>query len=271
MADELNAPVSWWADLEDETKGYLQNKGWDKLNEKEAVHEMFKSYRDAEKKLGIPADRVLRMPSQEDTQGWKTLYEKLGVPSTPDQYDFSALRQADGSPPPENFLNTMRESAAANHLTKDAAAKIADSVLKLAEKERLDQSHKATAEVALAHDALRVSWGANFETNKFVADRAAQMMGISTDALNALAAQTSYGTVMESLRKIGVSMGEAALVGNAGMAGGGQNRIMTREQAMARKGELMSDQDWRSRWLKADKDALTEIQNLDRLIVGSPR
>src|SRR6266851_1655310 len=59
------------------------------------------------------------------------------------------------------------------------------------------------------------------------ADRAASLLGISPEALNSIAQHASYGVVMEGLRKIGVSMGEATLVGNQGIGGGNGNRIMT--------------------------------------------
>ncbi len=191
-------------------------------------------------------------------------HQRLGVPATPADYDFSTITNA-----PEGLVDTMRVTAHELNIPKDAAPKIIDAFLKFGEAGRAAEVTRAAAAAQVAKDALAAMWGASNDTNKFVADRAAAMLGITPEQMDALTKVSSYGTVMEGLRKMGMAMGEAKLI--TGVAGG-SNQVFTREQALAKKEELMNDRDWVKAWNTGAKSHQDEIGNLNRIIVGpAPR
>lgn len=264
MADE-----TWYSTLDEETRGFMQNKGFAKETPLEAFTTLLTSYREAEKKIGIPADRVLRIPEPEDKDGWKLVHQRLGVPATPEGYDFSTVKHSDGKDADPDFLTFMRGAASAHNIPAADAAAFASDLVKHQEAQKASADTKDAAEVAVAHDTLKQAWGANFEANKATADRAAALLGLSPDFINSAATLSSYGTVMEGLRKVGAAMGEATLQGNTAI--GGQNRAMTREQAIAKKQEIITDPTWTARWFKGDKAAILEIGNLDRIIAARPQ
>jgi hypothetical protein len=266
--DPTPAPP-WYGKFDSETQGHIQNRGWDKLTAPAAAVEALKAFRNAESKLGIPADRVLKIPEPSDAAGWADIHAKLGAPATPDLYDFTTVKAPDGKDPDPAFIDLMRSTAATLHLPKDAAPGLASVLLKYNADQAAVASVKEQAANALAQDALKASWGANFDTNKFVADRAAALLGVAPEAFEALAKSSSYGVVMEGLRKIGVAMGEAVLVGNAGAGGG--NRPATREQAQARLADLKSDTGWLKRWFDGGAAEKAEFEALTRTIQGPPR
>ncbi len=265
MPDE----TPWHTSLEEDLRNTAVSKGWDKLPLAGAVTEAMKSYRELEKHIGVPADRLLKLPDAADQEGWKAIHRRLGVPAEGAGYDFTGVKHSDGSAVEEPFLVFMRDAALRLNISKDSAGALASEFIKFGEKSDADAAIRDRAAVAIAHDALKQSWGAQADTNKFIADRAASLLGLGPEVLNTLAASSSYGAVMEGLRKVGVAMGEAALVGQGSTAPG--QRIMTREEATARKAELIADRDWVARWGKGEKAAVDEINNLDRLIVGAPR
>lgn len=269
MADE------WYSGFDDTTRGYLENKGWSKLDPVGAIGEALKSYRELESKIGIPADRLVKWPDAEDKDGMKAIHARLGVPADATGYDFTGVKKKDGTPAEAPFLDFMRQNAAALNLPKDAAQGLAAAFVQFGEQTEEHTALVERAAVAVAQDALKANWGANFETNKFVADRAASLLKLTPDVLNVIAEHSSYGAVMEGLLNVGRQMGEAALVG-AGGPGGGATGPMTREQAISRKDELMADSSFFDRWYSKDsaisKAAVRELENLDRLIaVGGGR
>lgn len=52
------------------------------------IEDLATAYSNAEKKLGVPADRLLTLPDKEDdVEGWNKIYTKLGRPESPDKYE----------------------------------------------------------------------------------------------------------------------------------------------------------------------------------------
>ena len=78
-----NASASWYDGIPTETLGWLQNKGVELANPKDALIRIADQYRSAERYIGVPADQLLRIPqpnaSDADRRAFLT---KLGVPAT---------------------------------------------------------------------------------------------------------------------------------------------------------------------------------------------
>lgn len=231
------AAPPWYADFDEITRGFFQNRGLDKKTAPEAAMQLSKDYRELHSKAGLPADRILRIPDAADAEGWKAVHQKLGVPADPAQYDFTAVKRADGSVLDEHAVSFMRATAQALNLPAAAAPQLAAAIIK-----RDDEARAATAGAeavarALAGDQINANWGPNREINNFYANRAAMALGLTPEFIAAVPGAL-YAGFMEQLREAGTRMGEAKLLGHGVDGGSLTNGPATREGAIARLAEM---------------------------------
>lgn len=272
-----NTPPAWYSSLDAEHIGHVQTKGWDKLEPGAAALELVKAHRSAELRLGVPAEQLLRLPRDTaDADGWKSVWQKLGAPEKPEDYDFSSVDFDDESMT-NTFRTMFRDTAAKLHLPKQAAEEMAKAVFKSIEDYGTAQQAIADGKTAEAREALTQNWGAEdsprFKANMAIADRAAERLGVTVEVMEALKAGMGGAGVAELFHKIGVGLGEAKFFSDPGPGG---RDVMTRDQAMARKEELLGtgkpgsgDQGFIDRYQKGDALARQEIAALNRLIAGA--
>ena len=261
------ASKPWYQGVADaETLGHWQNNGWDKKTAAEVAVEATKSWKNAEKFVGAPANEILRVPKDaSDEAGWKNVWSRLGKPAEAKDYDLSAVKGADGNALDENFANFVREQAFNLNLPKDAGAALAQRFAKYMDDGKAAASVEVAAKLATEKTELAKNWGANFEANKFVATQAAKALGVDPETVAALEKQVGYAKVMEMFRNIGSKIGEDKFVTSQAPGGNG---VMTRDQAQARKSELMKDQAWVKSYLAGDAAKAREMTALNTLLVS---
>lgn len=242
--------------------GHLQNRGWhDKPIDVVAI-EAVTAHREAQKLLGVPAAQLLRLPTDpKDEPGWNAVWSKLGAPAEAKDYDFSTVKQGD-KPLDAAFEATLRATAAQLHLPKDSATAIAAALVKHNEGVATASLADKTAALAAEKTALDTNWGANKEANMVIAKGAAKALGVDEATIAALEGAIGYAKTMEMFRSIGTKIGEDKFV----RADGGGNGIMSRDQAVARKAELMKDNAWVKRYLDGGTPENREMQSLIALI-----
>jgi hypothetical protein len=250
-----------WSALDEETRGYAAARGLDKLSPLEALNKTIQAHRNAEAKIGAPSDEMFRW-KKDDPEALKTVYERLGVPKAPTDYNFGDTKVDEGM---ANFLRTTLHKL---NVPANAATELAKELVGFQTKTAEEKASREKLTVAAAHDQLRANWGAEFDNNTFIANRALDLLGVPREVLNKIAEQSSFPTVMEGLLKIGRSMGEQKLLGLGGTNGGG-NRILSAEEAASKRAELMADRDFVARWGKGDQTALKELDELNRIIVAA--
>src|SRR5271169_3537150 len=185
MAEETpNVPAtpdqpagSWFDAFDAEIKGHLQNKGWDKLDPAAAVIEAVKAHRAAEKRLGAPSEELVRFPKDPSDAGWQDVFKRLGKPEAPTGYDLSPLSSAD-KPLAAELVSAVQAAAHKANMAPGQVLELTQAILKhqttVAEKSATEAQFNVAAEA----EALKTNWGSNFETNLFVARRAAEVLGI---------------------------------------------------------------------------------------------
>lgn len=194
-APTTNTP--WLGDtIDQETRGYFQNRGWDKLTPAEAALNAAKAHREAEKHIGAPANEILRLPKQGDEAGWKAVYQRLGAPSSPDGYDFSPVKFKDGTTPDEGFTNWLRETAAVMNLPKEAATRLASEMVKRLESADEAEAAENAAKLNDAKRNLERNWGANANANMFIAQQGAKALGVDAEVIDSLQTLLGYDKVM---------------------------------------------------------------------------
>lgn len=272
--------ATWFAgpgfdDLPDEGKseltGYMTSRGWDKTDARTAALGAIKAAREAQKFVGAPPDKIIRLPKDEaDEAGWNDLRSKLGVPADPKEYDFSGVKRADGSELDADLATALRTSLREANVAKDRAPAIAKAVA-----DQLDKAHKTSADeyaaaVAQAKDALKANWGNNYNANMIVAQNAAKALGIDPEknpadrtALNALEAAFGYDRVMELFRNVGSRIGEDKFVVSTAPGAAG---VMSSDQARASLAERKADKAWVDKLMKGDTATKREFDNLTRMI-----
>jgi hypothetical protein len=245
-----------------EFKGYLQNRGYDKLDPKVVAFGAIKAHRAAEQHLGIPPDQIVRMPKDANDQaGWAALRTRLGVPAD-GKYDFSAVKFADGTALDEPFTQALGKALADANVSKDRAAGVAASVVKFMETAETENAAKYQVQVAEEKAKLSQNWGSKAAVNLVVAQNAIKALGVDPKQVASLESAIGYAGVMEMFRNIGARIGEDRFVtsGTSGNPG-----PMTKEQASATLKERMADVQWITKLQNGDFAVRQEFDNLTRV------
>lgn len=230
--------TSWFDSFEPEVKGHIQNRGWDKLDPAAAAQAAVKSYREAEAKLGIPQDRVLKFPKDvDDVESWKALYTRLGVPDDKADYKLGELKFGAGETLNESFVNLMQDTASSAKLTPQQATAVTTAFMKFLDESDAAEETSVRNAAIQEGERLKASWGQNFDINNLIVNRVAGQMGIESEVLKTFSGVVGGEKVMEALLKIGKASGEARFITD----GGNPNQILSADQAHARRAELMRE------------------------------
>lgn len=247
--------------VESETIGYWQNKGYDVNDPVAVANGLTKAYREAESKLGVPSAQLIRVPVDptKDHDGMKVVFQRLGMPLDPKDYDFPALKGADGKVANTALESALRTVANEAFLPKDAAAKVAAAVVKYNTDTQTALEAEYAATLLKEKETIKTNWGVNEAANRVVAQRGAELLGLTREDLSALEKVAGYARVMEGLRNVGAKNGEDTFIRQPG---GGADKIASVDQAKARVAELKADTAWVARYLAGDATAKREMGDL---------
>ncbi len=256
---------AWTTGLDAELLGHAQNLGWHDKTPAEAAREALKAHRSAQLMLGVPADRMVKLPAANaDPKEWDAVWQKLGKPADA-KYDLSSVKIGD-QPLPQADVDWIAERANELNLSQDGALRLAQAHVKRQTDSAATAAADLTARQGEEAAKLAANWGQNAEANLFVAKQTALKLGVTAEAVAALEGKIGYAAVMEMFRSIGAKTGEADFVGNGQNFNGG---IMTRDQAVARKAELLADTAWAKRYTDGGTQENRELQALLAIITGA--
>jgi hypothetical protein len=201
-----SADEPWFKGADDETVGYITNRGLDKKTPAEAALAAIKAHREAQSKLGVPTDQLIRLPKDaSDERGWNDFYSRLGKPAKPEDYDLKAAKDAGAE---DGFINFAREFAFKNNLTKTQGEELAKQFVAYAEKDGQTNQQAALEAIEVERTALKKDWGPNWDANRIIARETAVKLGITPEAVAALEKSAGYGAAMTALLKMGLALGE---------------------------------------------------------------
>lgn len=267
------APVAgdkpWHDGFAAEDIGYFQNRGTDKGDAKAAALAASRAHREAEKLIGAPAAELIRLPKDpNDTAGWTTVRERLGVPKDANGYAdaFKVIKHADGSDLKAEEVAAWGKKAHTLGLRPSDALTFVNESIKESEAAKAAGTVEEQGKLAAQKTALATNWGTNFDANMFVAKQTAGVLGVTPEQVAALESVVGYDKVMEMFRNIGSKIGEDRFVLNPANPSTG---AMTKEQAVERKAALMADQVWTAAYLAGDTTKRAEMRALNVMIVGT--
>lgn len=263
MAEGENQSQPWHSTIAGEDLGFIQNRGWDKLEAPAAAVEAIKAYRAAASRLGAPPEELVRLPKDPNAPEWADVHKRLGRPDTAAEYDFSVVKNGDKPGLDDQMAATLRDAFHKANLPVSAAISVAQAIADhsagVAKAAATEAQVTADAEMA----RLDAMWGPQKETNRFIAERAAQTLGISKEMVDGLVKTIGGANTMEGLRKLGVQMGEARHITGQGDESG---KIVSAEQARERLTTLLKDEAWRQKFASNDSVARGEYDQLTRRI-----
>ncbi len=254
----------WYEGKADEaTVGYFTARGWggDAVT---AAIEASKAHREAEKKLGIPSNEVVRFPTKQDDPAWAQVWERLGVGKTAAEYDLSNVK-VNGKALDPALATTLQTLAHTLNLPKDRAPILAAEIAKLDVSRATAADAAKVAKIQEERGALVKDWGNHFEANKMVASNAAARFGITPEEINALEGTVGYARTMMFLRDVGMRMGEDKFIRNDQKPGGG---TMSVPEAKAQIETLKADRDWVNRYRNGGAAEAKQFSDLTKIIAG---
>lgn len=263
------APTTWHQGLDADLIGHAQNKGWKLDDPKAAFEAAAKAHREAQKFVGVPTERLIRLPEKaDDTEGWNGVYQRLGAPKEASEYDAASLKHADGSAPAPALVDVLRATAAAHHVAKDKFGDFAAPILKHLDGAKASETAERTAKLNAEKAELAKSWGTTPDKladhmNRLTAMQGAKRLGVDPETVALLENHVGYSKVMEMFRKIGAGTTEDTFV--EGKTNGAPATVAA---AQARKSELMADQAWAKRFTAGDSEARREMSALNQIIAG---
>lgn len=261
MVDEV---PHWSAGADDGLKAHIVNKGLDKLDAGAAALKAAELHRGAERLIGVPAEQVVRLPKDGADPSYADAYKRvaaLGVPKEPAGYVFEGVPEATAT---QVRALAVKLGLPAHVASELAAGMVADQTVATA---------RATAErdaaVGAMQASLRASWGANYDLNQFKVTKVAEALGWDKSVVDGMQTAVGGDKLLNAMLGLATKMGEAEIL--RGAPGGSTGNSMTRDQALERKVEIMM----RSKNVRMTdvqmNEALTELKNLDAIIVGAPR
>ena len=244
----------WFAGADAEVTGYIQNRGLDKLDAKDAALKAIEFHRNAEAKLGAPADQLLRMPKDSgDVATRDAMFDKLGRPADAAAYDFKGV-EVDPA-----FDTWARPVFHKLGLTQDQARETMSALIAETARVKGEEAQAAAAAFEVEKQALLKNWGKGAEANLFIAQQAYTKLGLTADMVKAIESQVGFAKTMETFRNLGSKMGEDAYIsGNSQQPGS----LMTRDMAKERITQLKNDTGFVTKYMAGDVASVKEMTDL---------
>lgn len=230
------ATAPWHTGIFDaEVLGHAQNKGWLPADAKDApasLAKAVKAHMEAQKLIGVPADRVLRLPeASAQPAELDAFWQRLGAPKEAKEVDWSGVKTATGEPIDAKLTERLTAAALATRAPKDVAIAIGREAVKYIEDQATERSTILAGKVAEEKAWLDQKWPAAFRRqNMFVAEQALGKIGAAAgltpeeiktgwDAISKVGG-IGASRALEMLRTIGERMGEGKFVSMSDGKGG---------------------------------------------------
>jgi hypothetical protein len=186
---------------------YLDNKGW------KSPADVYKSYRGVETLVGRDPSTLVPLPRLDDPEGFRSVMQKLGLPESPDKYEFDkpadmALDEGYMGWARQTFHKVGLPAAQAKQLTAEHNAYM-KSVL---EQQAKDYELSVTAD----KQSLLKEWGGGHERMMNAATTAAKTLGFTPEMIDSMEKTVGYASTMKFFAQLGQKLGEDKLISQEG-------------------------------------------------------
>jgi hypothetical protein len=250
---------AWFAGLDGDTQGWLENKGWTADG---GLTQMVRAHRGLESMIG--RDKVVWPKDAQDKTAWAEIHRRMGVPSTWEDYGLVPLGP-DGKPDAaadRSYADGMAQVLHKLGIGKETATALAGEHAKLQAVLTAADNDAFQRTSAQDFDNLRREWGGEADHRLAAAQRASRAFGLEPATMGKIERAIGTRAMLTLLSEIGTAISEDRGSGAGGFGAGGW---LTPEAANARLVELRGDKDWTRRYFAGDKSAIAEY---DRLIAA---
>lgn len=246
------ATGDWTTGLNDELKGYAQLKGF------KDPSMLMEAYRGLEKTIGVPKERIVKLPEGPDAPEWGEVYGKLGRPEKPEDYKI-AMPKEGGS---EEFASWAKNTFHKLGLSGTQAEKLSSQWNEFVQASTAKAQEAENAKNIQEEQKLRTEWGQNFDREIEKAKRAAAGLGIKGDTFDAFDKILGPIGTLRFFQTIGSKLGEDAFVSSAsspGFSGMGAGAAKAKIEALKR------DKEWTKKFTSGDVAAKEEWNRLNQI------
>jgi hypothetical protein len=242
----------WTTGLNEDFKGYVQNKGF------KDPSSIIDSYRNLEKLLGAPKERLLRLPDKEDAPEWGDVFNRLGRPEKADQYDIK-VPEGMGT---DDFAQWARNNFHELGLSKKQGESLATKWNDYIQTAINQQNEQFKNTLVQEEQGLKKDWGMAFDQNINVAKQAAQAFGLDGPTIDKLEESMGFAGLMKFMHKIGSGMGEDNFV--SGQNSSGFNGALSPQAAKQKIQDLRADNEFIKKYVGGDLSSRQEMERLHK-------
>ena len=206
---------AWHGQTDPDMVAWIANKGW------EGPADVVKSYAGAEKLIGRDPSTLVTLPRADDPAGFRAVLSKLGLPESPDKYEFSP--PGEGAKLDAGYEKWARDTfhkvgltgEMAKTLTKEHNAFIAATLAQ--------QATDYNLSVEADKKALLAEWKGGHERMMNAAQTAAKALGFTPEMIDGIEGAAGYAGTWKFFAQLGQKMGEDGFVtaGEGGKPGFG--------------------------------------------------
>jgi len=161
---ESGQATTWYTGANDETVGYIQNKGWS-----DDPLKAITSYQELEKFRGASEDELMKFPKDIGEDGvLDDIYTRLGKPETHDKY---TVELPEGVQIDDNRLNAAREAAHKEGLSQKQFEAMAQFDAEYGSKAMLAMNEENAKQQEVEYQNLQKEWGSNAAEREELARR----------------------------------------------------------------------------------------------------
>jgi len=240
----------WTTGFNDDLKGYVQTKGF------KDPASVLDSYRNLEKLMGAPKERLLRLPDKDDAPEWGDVYSRLGRPADAKEYKLEIAPEL----APEAEVEALRSAFHKQGLTKRQAEALMGDVKAYREAMAADRQTKQAEEVNAQANALKKEWGLAYTQNLNSAKAAAMAFGLSGEQVDKLETIFGGNEVIKMLHTARTKMGEHNFVGADQKVS--SMGVLSPEAAKHKLSTLRQDQSFIQKYTSGDVSAREEMARL---------
>lgn len=255
------APVentTWFGGFDTETFGWLENRGLTKLDEKAVIPELVKGFRNAEKHIGTPAEKLIRVPDWDkaDKVELDQIYTKLGRPVDAKDYNLQ-VPEGQGREFAEWAQGIFHEAGLSSRQAAAVTAKWNEYVQGMVQ----GDSEAKAAKLKDQEASLRNEWGQAYDKYDSVAANAINSLGLKDEQLAAIRDSLGFDGAMKMFASIGEKIGEASFVSGDSRTNG----PMTPNQAVSKMEQLKQDKEWVAKYIAGNAEARAEMERLMKM------
>lgn len=257
-----NSATPFYSAFQDpELRGFLETKGF------KAPEELAKSYRNLESHMGVPPDRLLKLPAEADSPDWEGIRAKLGY-ARPESMDKYEINPAEGMP--DGYANKVKEWAyelhIPNHMLKALGEKQNAYIAEIQEQQEQSRLQKAEMEI----NDLKSEWGNRFDGSVELARRASREMmnvtGMTEADLSSMEDSLGTAKFMKFWAKLGSkTQKEGDMIKGDDTTGFGVSPDVAKHKIAM----LKQDPEWFKRWSNGDARAVDEWNYFNRVASGA--